>query len=293
MQLEDFNIARDKEKNNQLFSEGYCTLNLLNTSQVTELRSIFDAHHRNESIDGLYVSSNVKPWDELMTISRKISEVVSDAIDEHFHGVDKIGGTFIVKKQDPDNILHPHQDWSIVDENKHRSFTIWIALQDINQSNGALYVLPTSQNWVRGYRHITIPSVYGHIYDLTWSYMKAIHLQAGEAIVFDHALVHASKANTSEALRIAATTTILTQGATMRIACNNQGKVEEYECPSGFYIKPEAQKGPFDLPKIQDTGFKMVQLNEDEFLQFTRKNQLKGAKITTGIFSKLRSFFSK
>jgi hypothetical protein len=293
MKFDDFNIARDKEKNRQLFKQGYCTIKLLDREKVAHLQDIFHAHHQNESIEGLFVSSNMKSWDELIAISNKISAVVNDAIDEHFNAVDKIGGTFIVKNQDPTNLLHPHQDWSIVDEEKHRSFTIWIALQAVNESNGALYVLPTSQDWVRGYRHISIPSVYGRIYNLTWSYMKPIYLEAGEAIVFDHSLVHASQANTSGQLRIAATTTILTQGASMRISCNNNGQVEEYACPSGFYIRPEAQKGPFDLPKIKDVAFEMVQLNEEQFISFARKHKFTPAKREASLFNKLKSLFKK
>jgi hypothetical protein len=291
MDLKDFQIVQDSAKNLQLFTDGYCQIGLLDKTEVDELRKTFSDHHLNESIEGLYVSSNVKPWDELMEISNKIGAIVSDKIDKQFHNIQKIGGTFIVKKQDDSNILHPHQDWNIVDEDYYRSFTVWIALQDTNDHNGAMYVLPTSHNWVRGYRHITIPSVYGKIYDLTWSYMKPIHLKAGEALVFDHALVHASKANQSPNLRIAATTTLLFEKASMRISCNNNGVVEEYECPPGFYIQPEAQIAPFKLPKVRNTNFKMIQLNEATFLDFAKKNKLRSRLTYSSLLKKIQGLF--
>lgn len=283
-------IVKDQELNKQLFDKGFMVIPFLNADEVEQLRSIYFNHHANSDIEGLYVSSHAKPWDELMEISNKIKEVVAPNIDRYFQHVQKIGGTFIVKAPDENNILHPHQDWRIVDEDKYRSFTIWMALQDTTDENGAMYVLPGSHEWIRGYRHITIPSVYGKIYNLTWQYMKPVHLKAGEAIVFDHALVHASKPNISNQLRIAATNTILSEGATFRICCNNNGVVEEYDCPPGFYVKPEARIAPLNLSKIKDTGFEMVQLDEDGFLYWTKKSKLYNKnKKDDSIFTKIKN----
>ncbi len=259
-------IVKNEALNRQLIEKGFIVLPFLNNKEVEQLRNIYFSHHADSTIEGFYVSSHAKSWEELMNISDKIKEIVAPNIDKHFQHVQKIGGTFIVKAPDETNILHPHQDWRIVDEDKYRSFTIWMALQDTTDENGAMYVLLGSHEWIRGYRHITIPSVYGKIYELTWQYMQPIHLKAGEAVVFDHALVHASKPNVSNALRIAAIHTILSEGATFRICCNNNGVVEEYECPSGYYVKPEARNSPHHLPKIKDTDFKMVQLDEKAFL---------------------------
>jgi hypothetical protein len=264
-------IIKNETLNRQLFEKGFIVLPFLNNMEVEQLINIYFSHHADSDIEGLYVSSHAKPWDELIEISDKIKEIVAPNIDKHFQHVQKIGGTFIVKAPDEKNILHPHQDWSIVDEDKYRSFTIWMALQDTTDENGAMYVLPGSHEWIRGYRHITIPSVYGNIYELTWRYMQPIHLKVGEALVFDHALVHASKPNVSNKLRIATTNTIISEGATFRICCNNNGVVEEYECPSGYYVKPEARNSPHDLPKIKNTDFKMVQLDEKAFLFWAKK----------------------
>lgn len=274
-------IVKDETLNKQLFEKGYIVLPFLNNVEIEQLRDIYFSYHADASVEGLYVSSHAKPWDELMEISNKIKDIVAPGIDAHFQNVQKIGGTFIVKAPDENNILHPHQDWRIIDEDHYRSFTIWIALQDTTDENGAMYVLPGSHEWIRGFRHITIPSVYGKIYDLTWQYMLPIHLKAGEAVVFDHALVHASKPNISDEHRIAATNTIISEGASFRICCNNNGVVEEYECPSGFYIKPESRTAPFNLPKIKETDFEMVQLDEEGFRTFVAKEGLKKNKPST------------
>jgi hypothetical protein len=267
-------IVRDNALNTQLFKDGYIVIPFLEEQEIGKLRDIYHEYHADDHIVGLYVSAHAKSWDEMIEISNKMQGIVEPAIDRNFENVQKIGGSFIVKAPDAQNILHPHQDWSIVDEDIHRSFTIWIALQDTDDENGAMYVLPGSHEWVRGYRHVTIPSVYGKIYDLTWQYMHPVHLKAGEAIVFDHALVHASKPNISNTLRIAATYTIISKNATHQICCNNQDVIEVYVCPPDFYIHPESRKGPFNLPKVKNADFTMKQLDGKEFLSYIRKQHI-------------------
>ena len=117
----------------------------------------------------------------------------------------------------------------------------------------------------QGYRHVTIPNIYGHIYDLVWAAMTPVHLKAGEAIIFDHAIGHGSKPNRSERIRIAATHSLLSPNAEMRFYWNNNGTVEEYEGENYFYITEEAKVGPGNLKKLRDVDFKVDQLNREEF----------------------------
>lgn len=285
-------IVKDTKLNEQLFQKGYITLPFLDAAAVVALRKIYFDRHGNDTVEGLYVSSKGKPWNELLEISNAIKGVIEPSVDLYFQNVQKIGGAFVVKTPDKNGILQPHQDWSIVDENRYRSFAIWIALQDTDDHNGAMYVLPGSHEWIRGYRHITIPSVYGKVYDLTWKYMVPVHLKAGEAVVFDHSLAHASKPNISDRPRIASVNTIISENATFRICCNHNGVVEEYECPSDFYVKPEAQNAPFDLPKIKNTDFKMVQLDEEKFLRFAKKEGLvRGEAQKKSILNRIKQRF--
>jgi hypothetical protein len=128
-----------------------------------------------------------------------------------------------------------------------------------------MYVLPYSHEYVRGYRHVTIPSVFGHIYDVVWKNMTPVHLKAGEAIVFDHAIGHASKPNTTDQLRIAATHSLISPNAEMRFYWNNNGTVEEYLGENDYYNTESARSGPGHLKKIRDLDFAIHQLDEQEF----------------------------
>jgi len=259
-------IFRDPILNKQLFEQGYITLPFLESDEIAKLRELFWTYHSQEEVQGLYVSAHYKEEDQIQRISDSIQQIFKRAIDEHIENGMTLGGTFISKPPHQTEPLQPHQDWSIVDESRFRSYTIWVPLDDVTEENGCMYVLPKSHDYVRGYRHISIDSVFGQIYDTVWQHMEPVHLKAGEAIVFDHALGHASKPNTSEKIRIAATYSLISNKPEMRFYWNNNGVVEEYVGESDFYNTPEAKTGPICLRKVRHLDFKPHQLTQEEFL---------------------------
>lgn len=263
--IEHVQLFRDKVLNQALFEDGYITLPFLNTDELEKLRSLFYKFHSDEEVNGIHVSSHTKNEKIITSINDGIRAVFKRSIEEHILDGQTLGGTFITKAPNVTDKLEPHQDWSIVDESRFRSFTIWVPLDDTNDENGCLYVLPKSHEFVRGYRHVTIPSVFGPIYETVWKHMTPIHLKAGEAIVFDHALGHASKPNLTNQARIAATHSLISPNAEMRFYCNNNGTVEEYRGENGYYNTEQAKVGGGHLTKLRDLDFKMHQLDEQEF----------------------------
>ncbi|MBI1286617.1 MAG: hypothetical protein GC178_03470 [Flavobacteriales bacterium] len=258
-------IFRDSVLNQRLFEEGYITLPFLNMKEIDQLKELFWEHHSQDEVEGLYVSAHFKNDAQIHQISDAIQQIFKRAINEHIENGMTLGGTFISKPPHQTEPLQPHQDWSIVDESRYRSFTIWVPLDDVSEENGCMYVLPKSHEYVRGYRHISIDSVFGKIYDTVWKHMKPVHLKAGEAIVFDHALGHASKPNTTDKVRIAATHSLISKDPEMRFYWNNDGVVEEYVGENDFYNTPEAKVGPGTLRKVRTLDFKPQQLNDEEF----------------------------
>jgi hypothetical protein len=262
-------VLYDETLNGHLFKYGYAHFPLLYPDEVDALRKLFFQYHQPDELSGLYITANRKDRLLIYEINEQMNRIFARAIEKHFQNVKKLGGTFIVKNPDPSNILHPHQDWNIVDETRYRSFTVWVPLQDISEQNGVMYVLPGSHNWIRGYRHITIDSVYGKIYDLAWQYSVPVYMKAGDALVFDHALAHASKPNYTREPRICASYGLISEGAEMRIYLNNNGNIEEYACTPDYYLEPLAQTGPHPFPLLKVVDFKPVQLDETGFFEIS------------------------
>lgn len=284
-------ILRDEKLNHNLFEEGYVTLPFLNSEEIEQLKAVFWKYHKPEEVNqGLFVSAHYKSDDSIHAMSDEIRAVFNRAIDEHVENGMTLGGTFISKPANQTEPLQPHQDWSIVDESRFRSFTIWVPLEDVDDTNGCMYVLPKSNNYIRGYRHLTIPSVFGQIYDLVWKYMIPVPLNAGEAIIFDHALGHASKPNSTNSVRIAATHSLISRNPEKRFYFNNEGVVEEYVGEDDIYNTPEAKVGPGHLTKIRDLDFEIHQLDEKDLLRLLKNhnpNLLREKRKTLGVLSGL------
>ena len=113
------------------------------------------------------------------------------------------GGTFFIKPPSKASILHPHQDSTVIDEEKSYGVFVWLPLCDINEKNGALNVIPKSHLWGNVHRSQHIPWAFRKHHKLLWQFMQPIYVQKGDAICFDTSIIHASGINTTNEERIA------------------------------------------------------------------------------------------
>ena len=113
------------------------------------------------------------------------------------------GGAFFIKPNTDKSRLEPHQDSTVIDENKEYAIFVWIPLCNITKNNGALYVLPKSHLWGNTYRSQHIPWAFRNIHKQLWEYMEPIYLNKGDIVLFDSSIIHASEKNNSDTYRIA------------------------------------------------------------------------------------------
>jgi hypothetical protein len=108
-----------------------------------------------------------------------------------------INSVFIIKPAGW-GVFDYHQDWNMVDETIQRTYGIWIPLQDVNHKNGTVTILPGSHNYYPlTYRSATIPWIYddSEIKDLIKENQEVLNLKAGEAVIFDNAIIHSTTEN--------------------------------------------------------------------------------------------------
>lgn len=133
--------------------------------------------------------------------------------------------TFMVKWPTADE-LDLHRDATLVDEDRFRSVTAWVALRDLGPGDGRLLVVPGSQ------RHAVAPRPHGAAGSGEgWrDRAVAIDLRAGEAVVFDPALLHGSEANEGPDPRMVAALAVRPAGSGLVYALpGDDGHVDEYE----------------------------------------------------------------
>lgn len=264
------NILNARVLDNLLLQDGYVTLPLLNIQEVTQLLNTYHKNHK-KTPEGLYASAHVNDTNFRKKMNDAISDVVSDVVNQHFNNCRPLGGSFIVKTPGQAGYLFPHQDWNIVDESQHRSFNVWIPLVDTYPENGGIYVMPKSHLVVNPtFRGANLPPVFGDLTDVLWQQMTPLYLKAGEALIYDHRLIHASPVNKTNDLRIAVVFGIIPQEASLRYYYKNKqtNKVDEYEATVDFYYKENPQEGPTGLQLLNSKTYTYPNINEQQFNDF-------------------------
>ncbi len=183
--------------------QGYIVIpGFFSAKQIEALQHIYE-----QTKTGALPNSNffTTHWVSDRDYRRAIHAGVSDILNEHitplFNNYKSILGYFLTKTPGANNEVTLHRDWSIVDENFYSGLNAWVPLCDMNKANGCFQVAVGSHlgyNKVRG-SNIEID------YPAEWQTpLTDLPMKAGDLLLFDQKLLHASPANLSGETRIAA-----------------------------------------------------------------------------------------
>ena len=254
----------------QLAEDGFVVVPFLDAIEIEALKKVYAEDHTVEQVP-FYATAHHQDSEFRKKMSEAITSVLKPHSERVFVDCDLLGASFIVKAPKAESSLQPHQDWNIVDETEFRSFNVWIPLVDLNEQNGAIEVLPKSHNWLRGYRHSSIPCAYQQVHDLAWENMKPLYMKAGEALIYDHALLHASKANDSDGNRIAVASGVKPNEAAMYFYWNNEGTIEQYDSNTEFFMTENIFEGPGSLHKVADLRYEFPSVSAEKFYSLIGK----------------------
>lgn len=242
-------ILQNQDLNNALLENGYVVVSFLSEEQVQDLKNFFYENHPNE-IPGFYATAHVPDIAFRKKMNEKIKSVFAHAIEKYFVNCTPLGGSFVVKSKAQEERLHPHQDWNIVDETQYRSFNIWVPLVDLTEENGAIRVLPQSHLWGLNYRGPNIPESRPKKIETIWNDMETLFMKAGEALIYDHRLYHASYPNQTDELRLATVFGIKPAEAEMYYYFGEKEKIGVYKSSVAFFMEGNIQQGPEVLERV-------------------------------------------
>ena len=197
-----------KSFNNQALQDefeqkGFVKLPLL---EASDLEKLMDAYNQFPAPD-LETTFYTTHWSfdnqHRLDIDKAIRPVLHNRVLPYLQGYKACAGIFLVKRPGDDGEFHVHQDWTLVEETIYRGITVWVALCDTDVENGCLHVVPGSHLYCNNIRGANIEPPIHQIKPMIESeFCVPVPMKAGEAIFFDHRLLHYSPANQSAATRI-------------------------------------------------------------------------------------------
>lgn len=165
--------------------------------------------------------------------------------------------TFLTKFPGPESFLPLHQDPSVVDEREHRSVTVWIALDDIDDrhDNGRLHILLGSHRVGHEWRGTRTEPSYLDGLESLWSKAVPIDTAAGDVLLMDSRVLHGSPPNHDREPRAAVAGVTVPRTAPLLHAVGIDGdRVEILRVDEQFFI----DHSPGSLRKHLPSGYEVV-----------------------------------
>ena len=196
-------VFRDPVMNEELSREGFVIVDFLSPDEVIALTSVF--YTEEDSRRDPFTTFASGDYDYRVKTDAAIKSVFARRFAEIFDGYLPFWGNFFIKK--PQSPAMPvHADLQYVDEPGHISVNIWCPLVDTGADNGTLGLVPYSHRLVRPIRGTNVTDGYRlHAGAIGRAFGRLVDFRAGQAVIYDHRVLHYSSANDSDRLRLAAT----------------------------------------------------------------------------------------
>ncbi len=235
-------IFFDDNLEREISERGYIVVKQLASSSTCDSLSQFFA--ANDSVD--HRPFSISNWNNNADYRTKTYHTIVQSLlplsKKYLQDYKPVMGVFTAKRPAEKSDMLLHQDWSLVDENVFRSVSVWVALCDMNNVNGNLQVAEYSHIYAGTPRGMNMPIPFENLrQEIHKHFLTDIPLKKGDAIIFDHRLIHASPMNKSNEIRLAAVMALIPAEAELI-----------------HYYKYEQDNQSLELLKMKEDEFHLV-----------------------------------
>ena len=241
-------IFYNHDLNSSFLRNGFVVVDLLTSDQIDLLQKLYDREQFQASGDFYLTIWKDSPLHRQM-IHDQIQQIISHSYLNLLFKYKPIINSFAVKRSSPDSRWHPHQDDTFVDESRFTSVSIWVPLIATNAANGTMSVLPGSHDQYTGPRSPNIPQPFKNDLKSINSGLVDVELGVGQAIIFDHRLIHGSGENKSGKERVAIVSVLIPEEAGLTYLYldkqSSPNMIRQYQISERYYL--EAPLGEFSI----------------------------------------------
>ena len=235
---------RDPQQREHFERQGYIVVDLLDEEDVVSLRQLW--HDHDDPI--LTMPFNVTIMSPDLAYRDRVHKVVSGIVQPRqerlLHGSRFCYGSLVTKQPSHSGIVPLHQDPSFIDERNADTYNFWIALQDVNEENGCLHVVPGSHRLNRQ------PRSNGAFFSFPYPDMLEIivrdglvpvPVRRGQAVITYQTLFHMSYPNLTPHPRLAVSALAVPESATLHHYFQPFGAwdspLEIFEVDDDFFLR--------------------------------------------------------
>lgn len=200
-------IFKNPDLQHSITENGFVVIDANLNREVDQLHAYISNHFKFPS-SNFYYSLLENSFEQNKRLQSIFKEILGDFYETHFSDYRTRTESFLAKPRNTNEELLLHQDWCYTDEKNHIAYNIWIPLQDVTQTNGAMFFLPGSHLWFNNLRSGSLLTGRIRTLDLPKHQIQAIPLKKGQAIIFHPAVFHGSYPNFSNQNRLIATATL-------------------------------------------------------------------------------------
>lgn len=250
------NIFPNEEWQAEFDKKGYVIVpGFLSREDVDHLSRVYDQYSINDR-SGFHASSHINSYNYRNIINQEIGNIFETNARNLLTNYRACFAAFTVKEPGYESAVPNHLDWSMVDEDKHISLTIWCPLTDITAENGQLWVLEGSHKMGKTIRGGPEYYIYSEkpFSELQRNLYKQVGLpvKAGDAVIYDHRLFHGSSANLSNDTRLAINQTMLpSEVPSTHYYLKDHHTIEVFEVDDDFYLRYEMGTMPTGVKHVE------------------------------------------
>lgn len=280
-----YEYFKDPKLQQQFDEDGIVQVPMLDASEVKLLKDTFHRLHPElpEIMkSGFFSCTCFGTEDYRYEIHNTIGRICDEKLDEILQNYRVLVYTMLTKGVGSKSRLLVHQDWTIVDESKYASLSLWIPLEDATVENGTVHAIRGSHRLMPTFRGGTLLSPFENVSDYAITQMEPFPVKAGHALLFDQSIIHYSPPNQTGNLQIRAISSIVPADAEVQLVYKDP---EDPGSPLRFYAAEDKfhlhyddfltqkEQEPLSKQVLKEIpGFENPMLNLEEFK--TRLNRL-------------------
>lgn len=278
-------FLRDLILQEQLQKQGYAVVPFLEKNEVDEIAAFYKSNLPEQQnafhTTHFFTDREYKRAVNNFLIAKTRRAFDKNLVEGHFG----VFANFMVKEPNGNSLMPLHADWCYVDETEYSSYAIWVSLIDTNEKNGCLCVIPYSQNLVSNIRG---PRILQWNYPVNETLIKEMGLplpvNAGEAIIYNHRLMHYSGANESNETRVAFNISVVPGNVPIIHYAIPEGEAEILKFAvsgSDFYLEYDNFKTPDEqnvLARLDVAQVSPIDGDVKNFIDRYKGNKAKGVR---------------